>query len=176
MKYLGSFSRDGNSIPDIANGCLETNSKILSGNNTTVAVPIFTVTGMVQILGIWATVTTVLGTNHTASAFRLNDGTNTPAITLSTGTDISAAPVGSDIVKKGLAAAAVTYLKSDQARISEPTTLETTYFSPFVIDANGTVTTNIEYVYATTDAPTSGAMQFFIRWLPLTVGAQVLAL
>lgn len=176
MTYKGSFSRDANGVPDVANGCLTTDSQVLSGNNTTVATPIFKVTGMVQILGIWATITTVLGTNHTASAFRLNDGTNTPAITLSTGTDISAAPVGSDIVKKGLAAAAVTYIKSDQARVSEPTTLETTYFSPFVIDANGTVTTNIEYVYATTDAPTSGAMQFFIRWLPLTNDAQVTAL
>lgn len=171
-----TFWRDGNRIPITTDGVISQSSKVLTGNNTTVAVPIFTVTGMIEVRGIWATVTTVLGANHTASAFRLNDGSNTPAITLSTGTDISAAPVGSDVVKKGLAAAAVTYLKSDQARVSEPTTLETIFFSNFVIDANGAATTNVEYVYATTDAPTSGAMTFYMRWLPLLTSSTVTAL
>lgn len=176
MKYLGSFSRDSNFSVDTSSGCLSTNSKILTGNNATVAIPLFTVAGAVEIKGVWAVITTVLGTNHTASAFRLNDSSVQSDITLSTGTDISAAPVGSIIAKKGLAAAALTLIKSDQERVSEPTTLETTFFSPFVVNAKNAVTTNIEYVYATTDAPTTGALQFFVRWLPLSVGAQITAL
>jgi|GEM_PF-3458720 len=175
MTYKGSFSRDGNGVPDVANGCLATNSKIFVGNNTTVNVPIFTVAGSVQILGIWAVVTTVLG-NHTAAYFRLNDATNTPAITLSTGVSLTSEAVGSMVVKKGLAAAALVAISSAAAVVSEPTTLETTYFSPFVINANGTVTTNIEYVYTTSDAGTTGAMQFFVRWLPLSINAQLTTL
>src|SRR5205085_155137 len=115
-----------------------------------------------------AVVITVLGANHTASAFRLNDQTAQVNITLNTGTDISAVAAGSVIVKKGVATAAVTLLNNSAGRVSEPATLETTYFSPFVITKKTAATTNIEYVYATTDTPTSGVIQFFIRWLPLS--------
>lgn len=147
---------------------------IFSGNNATVATPIFGVTGSIEVRAIWGVVTTVLGANHTAAAFRLNDQTSQVNISLNTGTDISAAAVGSTITKKGLAAAAVTLLTSAAGRVSEPTTLETTYMSPFVVvQKQPTIATNIEYVYATTDTPTSGAMEFFVRWLPLSVGAKL---
>lgn len=176
MTYKGSFSRDGNGVPDMARGCLATTTKTLVGNNTTVAVPLFTVAGSIEVLGIWGVVRTVLGANNTAAYFRGNDGTNTPAITLSTGTTLSAANVGSIIAKKGLAATAVTLIKSDQFRISEPTTLETTLFSPFELTGLNTGTSNIEFVYSTTDTPTSGVIEFFMRWIPLTEDAQVTAL
>lgn len=149
-------------------------SKTFTGNNTTVATPIFGITGSVEVRAIWGVVTTVIGANHTASAWRINDQSANPDITLSTGTDISAAAVGSIIVKKGLAAAALTASTSASGRVTEPTTLETTYFSPFVVvQKTAGVATNIEYVYATTDTPTSGAMQFFVRWLPLSAGAKL---
>lgn len=176
MQYRGSFSRDANHVPDVANGCLATDTQTLVGNNTTVAVPIFTIQGSVEILGIWGIVTTVLGANNTAAYFRMNDGTNTPAITLSTGTTLSAAPVGSMIAKKGLATAAVTLISAAATVVSEPTTLETKFFSPFAVTALPTATANVEFVYTTTDTPTSGIIQFFMRWLPLSVNAQVLSL
>jgi hypothetical protein len=176
MKYLGSFSRDGNFVPDVTRGCVTTTKKTLTGNNTTVAVPLFTIAGSVEILGLWGVVTTVLGANNTAAYFRGNDATNTPAITVATGTTLSAAGVGAIIAKKGLAAAALTLINSDQFRISEPTTLETTFFSPFEMTGLNGVTSNIEFVYTTTDAPTSGAIQFFVRWVPLSEGANVTAL
>lgn len=171
-----TFRRDANYVPITTDGITVTDSQVFSGNNTTVATPIFTVTGAIEVRGIWGVVTTVLGANHTASAFRFDDGSAQSNITLNTGTDISAANVGSVIYKKGLAAAAVTLLKSDQGRVSEPTTLETLYYSPFVLVAKDGVTTNIEYVYATTDTPTSGAMQFFIRWIPVSADGNVTAL
>lgn len=176
MQYYGSFSRDANHVPDTAHGCLATDIQTLTGNNTTVAVPIFTVKGSIEVLGLWGVVTTVLGANNTAAYWRVNDGTNTPAITLATGTALSAANAGSIIAKKGLAAAALTLIKSDQARVSEPTTLETTFFSPFTITALPTATTNVEFVYTTTDTPTSGVIQFFLRWIPLSNDGQVLSL
>lgn len=176
MRYQGSFPIDANYKPDTAHGALSTDSQTLTANNTTANVPIFTVTGTIEVLGLWGIVTTVLGANHTTAFWRMNDGTNTPAITLATGTTLSAANLGSIIAKKGLAAAALTLTQADQTRVSEPTTLETTYFSPFVINAKNTATSNIEYSYATTDTPTSGAIQFFLRWIPLSVNANVTAL
>jgi hypothetical protein len=176
MPITESFPRDANNVPITTDGLISTDPQTLIGNNTTVVVPIFTITGAIEVRGIWGVVTTVIGVNHTASAFRLNDATNQSNITLNTGTDISAANVGSLIVKKGLATAAVTLIKADQERVSEPTTLETPFFSPFVVVAKNGATTNIEYVYATTDAPTTGAIKFSLRWLPLLSTSNVTAL
>lgn len=168
-----AYWRDANRVPITTDGIVSVDSQILVGNNTTVSVPLFTITGMVEVRAIWGVVTTVLGSNNTAAYFRLNDQTAQSDITLSTGTTLSAAAVGSIIVKKGLAAAAVTLLTSAQERVSEPTTLETTYFSPFVAVAKNGATTNIEFTYTTTNAPTTGAIDFYIRWLPLSQTATV---
>lgn len=161
-------------MPIQADGVVSQVSKILTGNATTVHVPIFTITGTVEIRGIWGVVTTVLG-NNTAAGFRLNDQTNQSDITLATGTALTAAPAGSIIAKKDKATAAVALLSASQERVSEPTTLETPYFSPFVAVALPGATTQIEFTYTTTDAPTSGAIQFFVRWLPVSLDGNVVA-
>src|SRR6185503_4310086 len=109
MKYQGSFSRDANFVPDTARGCLTTTSKTLVGSNATVNVPIFSTVGIVEVLGLWGIVTTGLGANHTASAWRINDQTSQIYLTAVGGVDISTATAGSLISKVGLAAAALTY-------------------------------------------------------------------
>lgn len=169
----GSMLRDDNDAPVAGTGLTISNSKTLVGNNTTVAVPIFTVTGSVQILAIWGNITTTLGVNNTAAAWRLNDGAAQSDITLGTGTTLSGAAAGSIIVKKGLAGAAMTLLSNSQERVSEPTTLETLYFSPFVAVAKAAVTTNIEFVYTTTDTPTSGVINFYCQYIPLGQGSKL---
>ncbi len=172
---VGSVPRDDNDSPITSLGLQATNSLTLSGSNTTVATPVFTVTGTVQVLGIWGVVTTDLGANHTAAYLRLNDQTAQVDITLNTGTTLSAVKAGSTIVKKGLATAAVTLLNNSAGRVSEPTTLETLYFSPFVAVKKTAATTQIEYVYSTTDTPTSGVIQFFAQYIPLSAGATLTA-
>lgn len=168
-----SFWRDQNSVPLTIDGIISVDSQVLIGSGVTVAVPIFSIIGAVQIQAIWGIVTTALG-NNTAAAFRFNDGSAQSDITLATGTTLTGVPQNSLIVKKGLAAAAVTLLSASQERVSEPTTLETWYFSPFVlVEKTGNVATNIEFVYTTTDTPTTGAIDFYIRWLPLTKIANV---
>lgn len=171
---IGSQLRDDNDSPVSGSGLVISNSKTLIGSNTTVAVPIFHITGSVQILGIWGNVTTALGATVTATYWRLNDQTAQVNITLNTGTDISAAVVGGTIVKKGLAAAALTFLDAAAGRVSEPTTLETTYFSPFVaVQKTGGITTDIEFIYSTTDTPTSGIIKFYVAYLPIGSGSKV---
>lgn len=171
---IGSQLIDDNDKPVAGPGVFISNSKTLTGNNTTVAVPIFHVTGAVQVLAIWGTVTTVLGANVTAAYWRLNDQTAQSDITLATGTALSALTVGSVIVKKALAATALLALSASQERVSEPTTLETMFFSPFVaVQKTGNVTTDIEFVYTTTDTPTSGVISFYCQYLPIGQGSKL---
>jgi len=170
---IGAFGRDENFVPVTQLGIRATELVTLTGNNTTVAVPIFSVTGSVLINAIYGVVTTALG-NNTAAYWRLNDGSNTSNITLNTGTTLTGAVAGATIVKKGLAAAALTLINADQERVSEPTTLETIFFSPFVAQQiTGSVATNIEFVYTTSDTPTTGALTFIVGWIPLTPGSKV---
>lgn len=170
----GSVLRDDNDTPVQGFGVTLSNSKTLTGNSATVAVPIFHVIGTVQVLAIWGNITTVLGANNTAAYWRLNDQSAQSDITLATGTVLSALPVGSIIVKKGLAAAALLALSASQERVSEPTTLETMFFSPFVVvQKTAGVTTDIEFVYSTTDAPTSGVINFYVQYIPLGLGSKI---
>lgn len=171
-----AFQHDANHQPITQLGLTTLSTKTLSANNTTASVPIFTLTGQVLVNAIWGVVTTVLGANNTAAYWRLNDQTAQSDITLATGTTLSALPVGSMIVKKGLAAAALAALSASQERVSEPTTLETMYFSPFAImQKTGGITTDIEFTYTTTDTPTSGGINFFVAWVPITPGSQLTA-
>lgn len=167
--------RDANHSPIQVGGVVSRSSKTLSANNTTATVPIFGITGTVNVVGLYGVVTTDLGANNTAAFWQLNDQTSQVNITLNTGTTLSAIKAGSVIVKKGLATVALTKLDNAAGIVSEPTTLETTFFSPFVVTKKTAATTNIEFVYSTTDAPTSGAIQFFAVWLPVSADGKVVA-
>ena len=170
----GSMLRDDNDSPVLGTGLTISNSKTLTANNAAgTAVPIFTITGAVQVLALWGVVTTTLGANNTAAYWRLNDGSNQSNITVNTGTALSAAPAGSIIVKKDLASAALTLLSASQERVSEPTTLETLYFSPFVAIQKAATATNIDFLYSTTDTPTVGVMNFYVQYIPLGQGSKI---
>lgn len=170
-----SFSRDNNRIPLTVDGIVTSDSQVLSGNNATIATPIFTITGSIECRGLWAIVTSTLGVNQTAAFWRLNDQSATTAITLATGTAISGAALGSSLLKKTTAATALTLLNASTGQFQETSAFQSE-LQPFIITAKNGATTNIEFVYSTTDAPTSGALQFFIRWLPLSVNASITAL
>jgi hypothetical protein len=174
LTQSGSVLRDDNDQPVQGTGITISNSKTLVGNNTAgIAVPIFTVVGSVNILAIWGNITTTLGANNTAAYWRLNDGTAQSNITVNTGTTLSGVAAGSVIVKKDLASAALTLLNNSQERVSEPTTLETPYFSPFVAVAKAGATTNIEFLYSTTDTPTVGVINFYCQYIPIGSGSKL---
>jgi hypothetical protein len=175
MSLNAPLWRDSNQSPVQIGGVVSRKSQTLAGSNTTVATPIFRITGSIQVVSLYGVVTTDFGANNTAAYYRLNDQTAQPAITLATGTTLSAIKAGSVIVKKGLAAAAVTLLDNSAGRVSEPTTLETAYFSPFAAVKKTGANTDIEFVYSTTDTPTSGVIQHFIVWLPISQDASVVA-
>lgn len=154
---------------------LVTKSQTLSANATTASTPLFTLAGTVEVLRLWGVITTTLGANHTAAFWRLNDQAAQVAITVATGTTLSAKVAGSVIVKKGLVGAALVLLDNVAGVVSEPTTLETPYFSPFVITKKTAATTQIEYTYTTTDAPTSGVIQHFVEYRPISADGSLVA-
>lgn len=124
---------------------------------------------------MWGVVTTVLGTAHTAAAWRLNDQTAQVDISAVAGTVLSSAAVGSVIQRTGVAATALTLSTSAAGRVTDTTAVKLQLFSPFTLVKKLNATTQIEYVYATTETPTTGAIDFFVKWLPLSSNGDLAA-
>jgi hypothetical protein len=173
-EYMGSFNFsvgapvDANAKTITTWGFSIVTNQTLTGSNTTVATPLFHIIGSVLILALYGVVTTDLGANHTASAYRINDQTAQVYLTAVAGTDISAIKAGSLIVKKGVVATAISKVDNVAGAILEPTTLETNLFTPVLVTKKTGATTDIEYRYTTTDAPTSGAIQHVVYYLPIS--------
>lgn len=160
-------------ISRLRNKPLSNVSITTNASNTTASVTCWTITGSIYVHRLYGVVTTVLSSNHTAAHWRLEDGTNTPAVTLATGTTLSSATVGSVISKGGLAAAALTLTQADQARVFESATAGVVPFSPFVCLAKNGATTTLVYRYTTTNTPATGAIQMFMEWEPLSADGAV---
>lgn len=145
------------------------------GSNATVVVPIFTLTGSVMITRMWAQVTTDLGSAHTIASFRLNDQTSQIYLTAVGGTTLSSIKAGSMIVKNGVVATAVTKIDNVAGAVNEAAALQTPYFSPVIVTKKTAALTQIEYRYATTQTPTTGAMRFFVAYYPLSSDGRLVA-
>lgn len=160
-----------------SNTILLSNSKTLSANNTTANVAVFGITGTVRFLKLYAVVTTVIGANHTGGYFNLYDQTARTNITLNTGgITLSALVAGTWFGKVGLAGAVGTVKSAATGLLIEPTTLETFEFSEFVAIKKNTAVTEVDYTYSTTDTPTSGVLQFFAEYQPISADGSLSAL
>jgi hypothetical protein len=159
--------------PNAGSTILSVNSKTTNANNTTASLSLFSITGTIRILKLYGIVTTTLGANHTTAYFNLYDQTTRVAITLATGSTLSAFVAGSFVGKLGLAATAAKVQSNAAGAIIEPTTLETLDFSEFIAVKKTAAVTEVDYTYSTTDAPTSGVIQFFMEWSPLSADSAV---
>lgn len=169
-----TFWRDGNGVPITTAGLTTINSLTFTGSNATVATSIFRITGTINMLGLYGVVTTALGSNHTAAYWKLYDQTASISITLATGETLSSASVGSVILADVLAATKLTYLSAAAGAMKQPARVTDIAFSGAIfVQKTGSINTDIQYVYTTTSTPTSGAIQFFIRWLPLSIDGNI---
>lgn len=160
---------DGNGRPIYGDSPFRaTKDLTLTGSNETVVAPIFTITGAVMLTRLWGVVTTNLGSNHTAASWRLNDQTAQVYLTAVGGTALSSIKAGSVIVKDKLVAVALTKLDNVAGVVSESATAGIAIFSPVVVVKKTAATTQIEYRYATTQTPTTGAIKFFASYYPLS--------
>lgn len=146
-------------------------TQTLSGSNTTVATPLFRITGVVNVTQLYAVVTTALGSNVTAAYYRLNDQTAQVDITLATGSTLSSFEAGSLINKKALSGSAVSVRRANAGVVNEGATAGVDVLSPFMVVEKPTANTDIEFVYTTTNTPTSGVIQHFVEWQPLSEGS-----
>lgn len=151
-------------------------SKTLSANNTTASVPLWRVTGIVHVTKLYGVVTTNLGANHTAAYFRLNDQTAQEDITLNTGATLSGFAAGGFLVKDSQAGSdPLTAQSAAAGHVYDATTAGAPIFAQFTAQAKAGANTDIEYRYSTTDAPTSGVIQFFIEYYPLSADGALTA-
>jgi len=166
----GAFVRDANHVPITMPGLLSKKLIATTASNTTAAVPLFTVVGQVQVIQLYRIVTTTLGANQTAAYWRLNDQTAQPAISLATGTTVSNGGVGSILSRRSLVSVALAFSNASAGAVQDPVAATApAVFMPFnVIQKVGGVLTQIEYVYSTTTAPTTGGIEFYCGWIPLT--------
>lgn len=150
-----------------------TKSVTCNANNTTASFVCFTVTGTIRVKQIYGVVTTVLSAAHTAAHLRLNDQTITVDITLATGVDLSNAPVGSCTQRVGKATTALTDGKNSTGLVIDANVAGTDVMTEFYVTKKTGATTTIDYRYTTTDAPSSGVIQWFLIWEPISADAAV---
>lgn len=178
MAYSQSVSRDANFVPVATWGFQASKDVTLSANNTTAAVPLFSVTGLVRVIALYGVVTTTLGSNQTAAYWRLNDQTAQVNISLNTGTTVSSMGVGSLLNRNSIATVALTADNSTAGKVRDPVAATAPdVFMPFIVEQKvGGVETDIEWVYTTTNTPTTGAITFYVEYQPLTPTSTLTAL
>jgi hypothetical protein len=143
----------------------------LSANNTTATVDIFTVTGVgIEIVALIGLVTTGIGSNHTASQIVAYDGSTTVDVTATGADPLSAAAVGT--VLAAISATNPLAIVDRSAVSAGDSTPNAPLISVFTKTG---ATTKIQYKYTTTNAPTSGAITWYLTYKPIADGAAVAA-
>lgn len=173
MVTTASFFRDANRVPITTDGVLTTKTLTFSGDGAHTN-PIFTLTGGIEIRGLWGVITTDLGSNVTAAAWRINDQTAQVYLTAVGGTTLSSKKAGSMIVKKGLVATALSLVDNAAGAILEPGVVGTIDLTPVIILKKTAAVTQVEFCY-TTNNTSAGEIQFFVRWLPMTSDSDLVA-
>jgi len=133
---------------------------------------LFQVTGVVRVNFIYGIVTTALPAAVTAARLELFPAGGAPIpITLAAGTDISAAPTGSVVSKTNLAGVALTYSNSTLGLFEDAAGL---VFTTCVIgQQTGGIDTYIRFARA--GAGASGVIYWRAEWVPLSIGAGLVA-
>lgn len=165
-------------LPNSSDAVVRLNtSATLIANNTTASNIIFRVTGSVEVLRLYGIVTTVLGSNITAAFWRTNDQTAQLDVTAAAGTTLSSFAVGSLIARNSVAAVALTGDNASAAKVRDPVAATApAVCMPFaVVQKTAAVQTDIEFRYTTTNTPTSGVIQFFLEYRPMSADGSVVA-
>jgi hypothetical protein len=170
----GLVRRDANGHP-LEGGIIVEKVHTLVGSNATVIVPLFKITGSVKIKALYGVVEVVLGSNLTATHWRIDDQTAQVVISASAGTTISSLAVGSVLARKSLVSVALTADNASAAKVIDPVaaTAPDVYMPFIVTQKTGGVLTELEFVYTTTNTPTSGRIRFVAEYIPLTDGSRL---
>ncbi len=166
--YDALIDLDGNGRPIYGDSPFKATKNITFTANGTIVKVLFTLTGSVMLTRLWGEVTTQLGTNHTAGAWRINDQGAQVYLTAVGGTTLSSIKPGSLIVKDKLVAVALTKITNAAGAILESAEAGINIFTPVIITKKTAAVTQIEYRYITNNT-SLGAIRFFASYLPLTI-------
>lgn len=147
-----------------------TNFITLNANNTSANVNVFQLTGTVNILALHGEIVTATTlTNCTSVYFDLWDGTNSTAITKTTGASLSGYAAGGFMIKDSDSATALSTVQNNQARVKEAGT-GARLFNEFLCTQKASTNTYIRFNYTTTDAPINATIQVGIVYVDLDNG------
>lgn len=143
-----------------------TTIKSLTGNNERQAIPIFRATGFLRIKRFTGVVTVNLGANVTQAGWQLNDGITQSDITeTAVGSDLSGLVVGSYMAKEGILTLPMTYFNNTISGVGDGS------FPTFQVLSLPGTPTDIEFIYTTTETPTTGSILFLAEYEPLSSNA-----
>jgi hypothetical protein len=141
----------------------------LTANNTTASVPIFTLTGNIKLIRLYATVTTVLSSNITACSFDLYDTNAAVQLTKNDGV-LSNHPVGSWVGK--IAANTVTFAKASSAACAVTESANPQFYHAAELCARAGAATTIRLTY-TCNNQSSGVLLVGAEWRAINGGTLV---
>lgn len=175
MAIDGLVRRDANGYILGDAGIVLDKLSTLSASNTTASNKLFKVTGSVLVKKLYGVVETVLSSNVTAAHWRTDDQTAQVVISAAAGTTLSSFAVGSMITRKSVVSVALTGDNASAAKVVDPVAATAPdVFMPFeVVQKTGGVQTDIEFRYTTTNTPASGAIRFYIEYVPLTANSRI---
>lgn len=170
------ITRDANRVPYTRFGAIAKTTLNLTGNNETVTSPLFRIYGSVEIVRLYGIVTATIGAATATTSWTLSDsdGSST-AISGAAGTDISDRAPGTLLIRRGLSANVLVIGAASTASVTDVGGAGNKYISSLLvgIEKTGNVASYLNFVYATTSTPTSGAIDFYCGWVPLSAGSRL---
>jgi len=163
-----------NSIEDMAYRLAGFRKEVLNVNvtgNGTVNIPIFKVTGTIEVIKQVAEIVSITTlTNLTSMYADVWDGTVSDVLTKTTGAALSGAPVGTIFTKDQDITQPYSISLADQGRVLEASDVK--LGKPFyVTQKTGDVDTFIRLNFTTTDAPVDFNLDVFFDWRPIDGGS-----
>jgi len=138
---------------------------IAPGGGAATAYPLFNFTGQIELKGLYGVFTDVTNVVAvTVCYWDVWDAAVAVALTLAAGTNCSTATLNSSVLKVATAGTALTFMKSDQVRISEIATVGSVrQFAGAYMNAKNAVTNSIRF-WTTGAAATNCKIKFTAIW------------
>lgn len=144
---------------------------IITGTGT-VNLNVFKINGTIRVLNSWAEITEVTTLNNLTDLYSdVWDGTNSVALTKTSGVSLSGAPVGTFFTKDKASAETYSVALANEVRVLEATTKNAV---PFYITQKHGVDTFIRLNFNTTDTPVNFKLSVWFEYIPINGGSIVI--
>jgi len=155
-------------------GELVTKTVTLAGGAGDKVYDCFTITGVIEVIGLWAVFTTAADMTGVVNnvSFKFYDGANEEFLTLDSGTNVSGALAGAILCKSLVAASPVAFKNSDRCGVIENARDATCKCITLVSKTGATNKIQLEI---TQEAATSAVLKVYVSWHPLSATGTLVA-